>query len=223
KEYISNETANRWFLKFWEGNYEVEHHAFSKIADTLILTVYLQNNKFSDLTSDQDYKLFTERLYGFNTKDINMIRDIYAETTSVIYKWKGSPKEDYIYISPIHEKYRLAQRMKIKPNINHIKKLNGETLEVFKDRILIAYDIADSTNYLEIDFTLFQMFRRVLDGYIPNKQVEEEMVHFIEFIEKMMRSGEKKNQLLIHYVPDNKFFYLNKDEFTGYLFTGGNQ
>ncbi|MCJ8014170.1 DNA phosphorothioation-dependent restriction protein DptF [Paenibacillus sp. KQZ6P-2] len=222
KEYITDETANRWFLSFWEGNEEVEHHAFNRVVDAVILTTYLQNKKFSNQTSDQDYKLYTQRLHGFNVKDMNIIRDIYKETTNVIYKWKESPREDFIYITPVHEKYRLAQRMKLKPNISHIKMQNGESLEIFKDRIRVTFDIGDYTSYLEIDFTLFQLFRRVLDGYKPNKQDEEEMVHFVEFIEKLMRSGKKKSQLLIHYIPDNKIFYLSKDEFTGYLFTGGN-
>lgn len=223
QEYIRDDVANRWFLSFWEGNDEVDHHAFNKISDAIILTAHLQNKDFYDKTRDQDYKLYTHRLYGFNVRDTkNSIREIYKETTKVIYQWKGTPKEEYIYISPVHEKYRLAQRMKLNPNISHIKMQSGESLEIFKDRINIAFDIGKSTHYLEIDYTLFHLFRRVLDGYRPNRQDEEEMVHFIEFIEKLMRSGEKKNQLLIHYIPDNKIFYLSKDEFSGYSFTGGN-
>ena len=99
---------------------------------------------------------------------------------------------------------------------------SGEKLEIFKDRINIAFEIGGSIHHLEIDYTLFHLFSRVLDGYRPNRQDEEEMVHFIEFIEKLMRSGEKKDQLLIHYITDNKIFYLSKDEFSGYSFTGGN-
>lgn len=222
KDYITDDTANRWFLSFWDENDEVEHHVFNRVSDAVVLTAYLQNKNFSNQISDQDYKLYTQRLYGFNTKDMKLISDIYKETINVIYKWKGSPKEEFIYISPVHEKYRLAQRMKPKANISHIKIQSGESLEIFKDRIEVAYDIGNSTSYLEIDFTLFQLFRRVLDGYKPNKQDEEEMVHFVEFIEKLMRSGEKKNQLLIHYMADDKIYYLSKDEFTGYVFTRGN-
>ncbi|MBO3284810.1 DNA phosphorothioation-dependent restriction protein DptF [Paenibacillus sp. FSL M8-0228] len=222
KEYIRDDVANHWFLKFWEGNEQVDHHAFNKISDAIILTAHLQNKDFYDTTRDQDYKLYTHRLYGFNAKDMDSIREIYNETKSVIYQWKGTPKEEYIYISPVHEKYRLAQRMKLSPNIKHIKMQSGEKLEIFKDRINIAFEIGGSVHHLEIDYTLFHLFRRVLDGYRPNRQDEEEMVHFIEFIEKLMRSGEKKDQLLIHYITDNKIFYLSKDEFSGYSFTGGN-
>ncbi|MFI2859252.1 DNA phosphorothioation-dependent restriction protein DptF [Paenibacillus sp. JSM ZJ436] len=222
KEYISDDVANRWFLSFWKGNEQVDHQAFNKISDAIILTAYLQNSYFYDKTRDRDYKLYTQRLYGFNIRDTNSIREIYHETNKVIYLWKGSPKDDYIYISPVHEKYRLAQRMKLKPNINHIKMQGGDELEIFKDRMIIAFDIGESTHFLELDYTLFNLFRKVLDGYGPNRQDEEEMVHFVEFIEKLMRSGEKKNQILIHYTPDNKIFYLSKDEFSGYSFTGGN-
>ncbi|HDB5314934.1 TPA: DNA phosphorothioation-dependent restriction protein DptF, partial [Staphylococcus aureus] len=55
-------------------------------------------------------------------------------------------------------------------------------------------------------------------GYRPNKKDEEDAIKFVEFIDKLMAFGEKKNELLIHYPIDKKYYTIKKDDFGSFVF-----
>ncbi|WP_260115388.1 DNA phosphorothioation-dependent restriction protein DptF [Paenibacillus hexagrammi] len=139
-----------------------------------------------------------------------------------MFKWKGSPRKDYIYLSDEHTKFRLAQKLDLKPELKHIQdeKQNGTKLENFSDKLIVAYKLADSnsTANLEIDYSLFELLTRIKNGYVPNKEDQEDALKFLDFVEKLMGSGMKNKELLIHLESENKLFSLSKDDFHGYVF-----
>ena len=115
---------------------------------------------------------------------------------SAIFKWKGSPKKDFIYLTKPSEKFCLAQKLNLKPTIDHLESNSEELLETFKATIVVGFENVDKEKiYLDIDFPLFQLLRKVQEGYRPNKKDEEDAINFLEFLERLneFRRKEKGN------------------------------
>lgn len=96
----------------------------------------------------------------------------------------------------------------------------NDVLDSFKSSLVLAYHDGDIKNIIEldIDYQLYNLLVKVCQGYCPNKKDEEDAIKFTEFVEKIMKFGEKENELLIHFPNDSRFYKLNRDDFGAFVF-----
>ena len=217
--YITDETPKLWLNPFLTKS-NLTGYSFNLFFESFIRITYLTNETFSANLADTSYINYLKNLYYFNTRNKKGIRNFYDEIKSAIFKWKGSPKKDYIYINKPSEKYRLSQKLNLHPSLEHLKPNTEVVLDSFKSSIVVAYDDGNSENkiFLEIDFPLYQLLTKVLEGYRPNKKDEEDAIKFIEFLEKLMKFGEKKREILVSFPKDNRFYTIKRDSFEAFVF-----
>ncbi|MBX9955708.1 DNA phosphorothioation-dependent restriction protein DptF [Peribacillus simplex] len=212
KEYIFDETSKSWLKPFDKNS--LTDHSFNLFLEAFIRIAFLTNKKFSLNIEESSYKEYMHNLYYFNTGDKNKIIDFYEEVKKAIFNWKGSPKKNYIYLNKPVEKFRLAQKLHLKPNIQEYEENRKESLGAFKSSIVLMYIGNHSEKIvLEIDFPLFQLLSKVQEGYRPNKKDEEDAIKFVEFVEKLMSLGDKKKEMLVYFPSDNRFYMIKRNDY----------
>ncbi|MCK6207699.1 DNA phosphorothioation-dependent restriction protein DptF [Bacillus infantis] len=216
---IQHSTPIKW-LKPFISSENLSDYSFNLFFESFIRLAYLTNEDFASNLTDSSYREFTKNLFYFNVGEKRKIKGFYDEIKKAIFNWKGSPKRGYIYLNKPDEKFRLAQKLNLRPTIEHLSTRTEEQLDSFKSSILLAYHGGDSDHkiYLDIDYQLYQLLVKVQQGYRPNKKDEEDAIKFVEFIDKIMAFGEKKNELLIHYPNDKKYYTIKKDDFGSFVF-----
>ncbi|MCZ8538301.1 DNA phosphorothioation-dependent restriction protein DptF [Paenisporosarcina quisquiliarum] len=218
-EYIQEEVSNKWLVPIITDN-NLINHSFNMFFEFFVRLNYLVNKEFSSSISTHNYKDYLNNLYFFNIGNLQHIRNVYEEIKSAIFKWKGSPKRDFIYLNNPSEKFRLSQKLNLSPTLEHLSKRTDESIDTFKTSIVLGYKNGENSDniYLEIDFPLYQLLRKVQTGYRPNKQDAEDGIKFVEFIEKIYKFGDKKKEMLVHFPQDNKFYMVKRDDFGSFVF-----
>lgn len=219
---IQDEISKLWLKPFMVKE-NLTEQSFNTFFEAFIRITLLTTKDFSSKIADSSYKEYLEHLYYFNSGDKKRIKAFYDEIKQAIFKWKGSSKREYILLNKQTDKIRLSQKLNVKPSIDHLISipLNTEgVLETFKSSIIIAYHAGDTGDkvFLEIDYSLYQLLKKVQNGYRPNKTDEENAINFVEFVEKLMKYGEKKNELLVHFPLDQRFYKLKRDDFGAFVF-----
>ncbi|MGE6486903.1 DNA phosphorothioation-dependent restriction protein DptF [Paenisporosarcina sp. NPDC076898] len=218
-EYIQDEVSKNWIDPIITDN-NLINHSFNMFFEFFVRLNYLVNKEFSFSISTHDYKDYLNNLYFFNIGDLHHIRNVYEEIKSAIFKWKGSPKKEYIYLNNPSEKFRLSQKLNLSPTLDHLSKRTEESIDTFKSSIILGYKNGEISNniYLEIDYPLYQLLRKVQAGYRPNKQDAEDGIKFVEFIEKIYKFGDKKKEMLVHFPQDNRFYMVKRGDFESFVF-----
>lgn len=219
KEYIPSLKGQEWLVGFLEQE-ELSDTSLRQFCEVVVRLTYLTNGEFSRKVESLDYIDFVKRLFYFNAGIKSEIKTVYDEIKDVLFKWKGSPKKDYIYLNEPGDPYRLAQKITLKPTIEHLKFSQRDVFESFKATIVIAYHGGNSANkvYLEIDYPLYSLLMKVKEGYCPNRKDEEDAIKFVEFIKKIMNFGDKKEELLIHFPGEAHLFSLRRGDFKDFAF-----
>lgn len=216
---INDEIAKKW-LKPFASKSNLTDSSFNIFFESFIRITFLTNKKFASNISDISYESYIKNLYYFNSGNNVKIKLFYEEVKTSIFKWKGSPKKEYVFLNKPVEKYRLAQKLNIRPTIEHLNPIKADVLNTFKSVIVLAYHDGNSTNkiYLEIDFPLYKLLMKVKEGYRPNKKDEEDAINFVEFIDKLMKFGEKKKEIIVCFPRDNRFYMIKRDDFGAFVF-----
>ncbi|MFK4477831.1 DNA phosphorothioation-dependent restriction protein DptF [Bacillus sp. RC206] len=216
---ITSDQGRGWLDPFI-GEEKLDGPSFIGFSETVIRITYLTNEDFSQKIEDETYHKYVKKLFDFNSGNKKEIKFFYEEIKDALFKWKGSPKKGYIYLNKPSDKYRLAQQLNLKPSIDHLKFNKNDVLDSFKASLVLAYHDGDIKNTidLDIDYQLYNLLVKVCQGYCPNKKDEEDAIKFTEFVEKIMKFGEKENELLIHFPNDSRFYKLNRDDFGAFVF-----
>lgn len=117
--------------------------------------------------------------------------------------------------------YHLVQTVKIKKVIDNLPKENRDTLYSFKDELKLRYGYNTSeVAEIDVDYTLFSLLKRVLNGYVPSINDKRVNVKCMEFVNKISLGGSKQNELFIRDFSqkESKEYILEYDEAFGYTF-----
>lgn len=218
-EYIPT-TPGREILKPFIIMENLEGDSFKLLCEHFIRISYLTNKSFVKSLENNSFINYLKNLYYFNSGVLTEIEKVYEQLKLAIFKWRGTPKRGYIYINKPNEKTRLAQYLNLRPSINHLKPFHREqTLFNFKPTITIGFrSNEEKVALLDIDYSLYQLLSNVIAGYCPNKKDEEEAIKFVEFLEEIMKFGNKKEELLVHFPNDQKMYTLKKNDFGSFVF-----
>lgn len=209
-----------WLSPFLNKS-ELSEHSLDLIIKSFIRIAFFTNKEFFNQISNKSMNEFLSNLYYFNVGDQKKIKNFYKLVNSAIYNWKGNIKKEYILMNQPTDSFHIAQRLNINPSIEHISVKNELILKSFKPTIVLAYygeEVTDAKIELDIDYPLFELLLKVREGYRPNKRDEEDAVKFVEFIDKLMSIGEKRNEILISFPREDNNYLLKRDEFGSFVF-----
>lgn len=217
--HVKSSVAKNWLQPFVVDGH-LENYSLDTFVKSIIRTIFLTNKEFSNKIKDENFVNFTKNLYYFNVGNLEKIKNVYEEIKMAIFKWKGSPKNGYVYINRPDERYRFAQKLNLKPFVDEFEMKDDKVLFSFKSTISLGYHDGFKKNilYLDIDYPLYNLLMRVKNGYCPNKKDEEDAIRFVEFLDKAMEFGNKRSELLLHFPSDQRFYRLSKDDFGTFVF-----
>lgn len=212
REYMDQDLY-RWLGSFDSNMDEMTDTSKRLLSQTLIRLAFLTSDEFEKQVRDPVYEEYIKDLYAFNTKDTNGIRKLYQQLPEAVFRWNGSPKKNYIFFGSMDEKYKVAQYLELKPDINHLHERSDSILVNFKQTISLAFHDGNKENivFLELDFPLYKLVKNVLNGYCPNKKDRENGIRLVEFIDKILRFGKQKEELLLCVPEERKMFRLTQN------------
>jgi len=219
KENVLDDIALKWIEPFLNKS-NLVGHTFNTFVASFIRLSFLTNTIISNTLDDKFYSQYVSYLYYFNTKNVVKIKEFYEKIKYIIFKWKGSPLKDYLYLDSSSGKYLISQKLILHPSIDHLQESNDEKLETFKTTIMLRYrnDTRSKIIDLEVDYKLFELLVKITDGYKLNNKDEEDAINFVEFVDKLMTFGNKKEELLFHFPIDKRFYTLKRDDFGSFVF-----
>lgn len=181
---------------------------------TLIRMSFFLPKTLNETFADENYKKYMEYLYAFNTGNRSDLKEMYTLAKKSIFLWNGSPKTDYVYMDNSNEATQVAQSLILKPSVAHLQEGEQGVLNRFKLNVVLAFSNKDKghTVPLEIDYPLYEMMVKLLKGYRPNKKDREDCIQFVEFIDKLMKLGDRDKELLFVQLDGNGMFKLTYDE-----------
>lgn len=155
---------------------------------------------------DETYEQFMKYLFYWNKKDISKLAKLYKdEVREAIYKWNGEANGDLVYvqIGQPQTQYHALQKLEIEPHIDKRSVLSHTELFKFLPMLTIyfktknvSYESDSAIPSIDIDFSLYALLIRIKNGYRPNKKDKFQFIKFVEFIEKLNHSGNKKNEIV---------------------------
>ncbi|MGE7988527.1 DNA phosphorothioation-dependent restriction protein DptF [Lysinibacillus fusiformis] len=218
---ILDEVAKLWLEPFTK-EVDFNRGIFETLIVQLITTMYLTDESFAKECSNEVFEEYLEYVYSFNKNQKQKIKDFYKNLRTAIFNWKGSPLNEHIYLNRLENEFAIVQRLKLNPRLDEIEDRPDVKLQTFKPYITVMYLDNDKNNkaLLDIDYALFRLLYKVKKGYRPNKKDEEDATTFVEFLEKLMEFGNKKDEVIFDFIGENKKYRLMLDEFQdqGFVF-----
>lgn len=196
------------------------------LVEYYIIFQYLNDQNFANALEDQNYLDYLSYLYAYNCNDYRALRMLYKEIEDAIFAWQGTPNnyKKYIYIENNNRDYLIAEKLDIEPYIPKEAReqpiLKEQDIEAFTTQIIIGFKSKEDNRYatVNIDFMLYKLIKKVLEGYRPNKLDKEKAVNFVSFITKILTYGNQSEEVLLHFVKEKRFYKVSKDYFDGIKF-----
>lgn len=193
------------------------------LAKFFIRLNYFSNYATSNYLADKDFDEYVMRLFEYNNYDRNCIQKIYKLVEESTRNWYGDPKTSEKVILNVgrnQTKFRVFKDFKVIPDVTLLEKDKSSKLDRFSQDFTLKFKIQNGTETLKInvDYSLFQVLKRVSNGYRPNKKDNNNYVHFVNTINKLISENNGTSDLYIDEVNiknaiDYKF---SKDVFNRY-------
>ena len=214
KEYLIACDETTGFIESIGNNHISE---FRGNEDMIISTIIryssiLGRNDIKHIFTQNSYREFTHYLYVYNTHDKSGFKDLFEKVKGAVFRWKGSPKKNYILIEELPN-FNIAERIDLKPDLVNFQSSVDDLGNRFKTDILLKFKVNHNENLisLNIDYTLYRMITKLNNGYKPNKNDKEDLVIFNEFIDELIKNGSSDEELLIEDITNKRNFTLEFD------------
>ena len=162
-------------------------------------------------------------LYFWNTGNHLELKKVYNVVEKGILAWNGKVNQDEMQL-PIGSKktyFHLVQKIEIKKKIDNLPNQAQGELYSFRDELRLKYKYAGSCEAeLDVDFSLYKLLKRILNGYVPSINDKRVNVKCVEFINKISQGGTKMEKLYIRDQSQKiaREYRLSYDEDYGYSF-----
>ena len=185
---------------------------------------FYSNYKKSPYLQDKVYEEYLEWLFHYNNSNILYIQKIYSLAIVAIKKWNGDTKSDnkvVIKVGRQQNMYRIFKEVNPQPSFEKKPASGQKLIHRFKQEFSLHFDIESSnTINVNIDFGLFVLFKKIADGYRPNKKDNNDYVYFVQSIQKITNHKSGTSPLYIDEVNVGKSidYKFSKQMFEGYTF-----
>lgn len=202
---------------------EPSAHEVKEIVLRLFIRLcWLTDRKKEWLSDDADFIEYMSAVYAWNTGNVKNLKNIYGIVEKGVLAWNGYAEKDEMQLNAGSQKskFHLIQKIKIKPLANNLPKVNEKVLYSFKDELQLKFKGDSSIAELDVDYALFSLLRRVINGYVPCMNDKRVNVKCEKFINKISRGGSKMEQLYIRDLSQKepKEYVIEFDENYGYSF-----
>lgn len=151
---------------------------------------------------DETYKEFVSYLHAYYKGGENEIGELFGLIEEVIYAWKGSPKDKFVFMDSPNKKFRMAIEINIDPVVDEqifASAMDADEVNRFSPSIRMGFSQNNEEFLFELDYQLYSLLKKIGSGYRPNRQDIQDALQFSEFHDKVLQSTDKtKNVLLVH-------------------------
>ena len=199
-------------------------HAIKEAVLRLFVRLCWLTGKRGDLLKeDSNYREYMTALYNWNVGDFKNIKEIYSVVEKGVLAWNGPVKKNEMRI-PINDKmtgYHLVQEIQIKPQPGEKSGDSPEVLYSFRDEMKLKYKYGNNKDAeLEVDYSLYSLLKRVIQGYLPSLIDRRVSVKCVEFIKRISRGGNKMESVKIRNLSHREpiEYVLEYNDSFGYSF-----
>lgn len=197
-----------------------------------LIKFFIRLHRFSPINgylsfNDKVYNEYVKGLYFLNKGCKTELKSLYDCIKDAIYKWNGASDIDSIniFLGRNQTQYKISQKLSLSPNVSDLNINEDEELYKFIPYLILEFKRESGSKIYEIniDFSLYRLLIKVIEGYRPNKKDKSNYVNFVEFMEKALELGEQNKELFF----EEKMGFANNvgkyrlrydDEFENYSF-----
>ncbi|MFC0137966.1 DNA phosphorothioation-dependent restriction protein DptF [Staphylococcus petrasii] len=150
---------------------------------------------------------FINMISDLNTNNA-LKKDILNKVILAIYKWKGSPKKNYIYNESLKPETSIQIGLEFKPKV-HLVSVNE------KNNLIVQLKVQEYIAEIEIDYNLFNLLEKIEAGYVVKEKDKIEAIVFTEFVDSIINNLESNENTIIN-IPSSNETYIIHDGFLGY-------
>ncbi|KGX87014.1 DNA phosphorothioation-dependent restriction protein DptF [Pontibacillus litoralis] len=191
--------------------FELTQSTKSLLNSSLIRLIYFLSDQLHDEFKKTLYKEYGQYLYEYNQGNARGLRNLYQKVIEAVFKWRGSPKQNYIYTTDSGDDMKLAIELDMSPDVSNLIKRDKDVHYRFNNTLIVDYMCNSNSVKLELDYPLFERVMNVLNGYRPNKKDKEDAIQFVEFIEKIVSLNSNVNNMIIYQMNSKKLFNFSFD------------
>lgn len=166
---------------------------------------------------EQEYREFIQFLYSFYKGEEDEIGRLFELIEKVVYTWKGSPKDRFVFVDSPNKTFRLAVEIDIEPEVDEQvfgSSEGKEEVERFTPSIRIGFSQKGKSFLFELDYKLYALLKQINEGYRPNRQDRQDALQFSEFHDQMVKSADKKTNVLLVHRQDGTMLEVKKPRFS---------
>lgn len=199
------------------------HPIKEEILKIFVRLCWLTKVRSDLLPQDKEYEEYMQALYSWNAGRHLDLKNVYSIVEKGILAWNGQANQDEMQLSLRSKKsdFHLVQKIEMKKKVDNLpEQVQGE-LYSFRDELRLKYRYSDSCEAeLDVDFSLYKLLKKVLNGYVPNINDKRLNVKCVEFINKISHGGSKMEKIYIRDLSQKniKEYKLSYDEDYGYSF-----
>ena len=186
---------------------------------------FFSKRKEAGHLSDPYFEKYMSTLYHFNNNQISAIKEVYSLVHESARRWYGDPKKTKKVVVNLGRKqsnYRVFKDFKAVPHLKKESPSTDELLTKFVQEFTLDFklDNSDTPIRIHIDFGLYEILNRILNGYRPNKKDNNNYISFVSLINKLINQDNEDAALEIDEVNIGKVvdYELIKDSFGEYKF-----
>lgn len=167
---------------------------------------------------DKPYLDFLNYLNAYYVGDGENIEDLFELIREVMYLWRGSPRENYLYIDGTNNEYRVAYPFQAEEIVDERLFASSENKESdfyrFSPFIRIGFEVSGKEILFDLDYKLYILLVKIKDGYRPNRNDLRDAVQFVDFYEELIRYTDKSKSILLVSTHDGSMVELTKPKFS---------
>lgn len=171
---------------------------------------------------DRCYAEYMSLLHGWFRGERSAVKSMYKLVLRAVMLWNGKSVSGEMLIDAGNQqlKYRLGEKVTLKPGDLPSCATAAKTVHKFASVITLHFKVGeDGRNLrLHLDCRMYDMLRRVVDGYRVNPTDKGNFISFNSFVADVMRSGELTQKVRITESETGKHFILARDDFGDFTF-----
>ncbi|MEH7481817.1 DNA phosphorothioation-dependent restriction protein DptF, partial [Neobacillus drentensis] len=213
-QYVKEELGEKTSIGAWKQVNNMHHQGTQTEFSRLFVR---QHALLYKKDYDDAYREFVKYLYSFYMGDEEGIGRLFELIEKVIYAWKGSPKDRYVFADSPNKMFRVAFEITINPEVDEnmfgsAYQLDG--IERFTSSMRLGFSQKGKTFLFELDCQLFSLLKQINEGYRPNRQDIQDALQFSEFHDKLLQSADKKTNVLLVHTHDGTILEVKKPRFS---------
>ncbi|WP_214827801.1 DNA phosphorothioation-dependent restriction protein DptF [Exiguobacterium algae] len=167
---------------------------------------------------DQSYVDFLQYLKAYYLGDGENIESLFELVRNVIYLWRGSPRENYLFIDSTNNEYRVAYPFQAEEIVDQrlfeSAEIKDSAFYRFNPFIRIGFEVSGKEILFDLDYKLYNLLVKIRKGYRPNRNDLRDAVQFIDFYDELIRYTDKSKSILLVSTHDGSMVELSKPKFS---------